>query len=220
MADGDASTWGFAEFLSKWQTDFSRLRGGPYNRTVVVILASPRALPHGYAHDVSETSRDTGLPGGFTASEPSALASTTSIQCATWSSNAREYLGATELVVQSAERPTPVRKQLPVRHAGPHNDRHCSCATRRSERPVRAAGEGRGPRRAVRLLRRMGRSERHCAVPGAGGGADRNGQWRERRPGHADRVGQVAGGHRRAVRGAGYGTEQPLHRADQGAGQR
>jgi hypothetical protein len=32
MADGDASTWGFAEFSSKWQTSFSHLRGGSYNR--------------------------------------------------------------------------------------------------------------------------------------------------------------------------------------------
>src|ERR1700739_1552551 len=96
----------------------------------------------------------------YTAQRGHGAVSTTSMQCATWSNNAREHLGATELVVQSAERPTPVRKQLPVRHAGPHNDRHCSCPARRSERPVRAAGEGRGPRRAVRLLRRMGRSER------------------------------------------------------------
>ena len=44
---------------------------------------------------------------------------------------------------------------------------------------------------------------RHHAVPGAGGGADRVGQRRQRRPGHPDRLGQVAGGHRRAVRGAG-----------------
>ena len=91
---------------------------------------------------------------------------------------------------------------------------------RRPGRPVRPAREGRRPRRAVRLLRRMGRGERHRAVPGAGGGADRAGQRRERRPGDADRLGQVAGGHRRAVRGAGGRTAQLLHRADQGAGQR
>jgi hypothetical protein len=35
MADGDASTWYFAEFSSKWRTHFSHLRGGSYNRTVV-----------------------------------------------------------------------------------------------------------------------------------------------------------------------------------------
>ena len=61
---------------------------------------------------------------------------------------------------------------------------------------------------------------RHGAVPGAGGGADRAGQRRERRPGDADRLGQVAGRHRRAVRGAGGRTAQLLHRPDQGAGQR
>ena len=109
---------------------------------------------------------------------------------------------------------------MPFGHAGPHNDRNCSSPARRPERPVRPAREGRRPRRAVRLLRRMGRGERHRAVPGAGGGADRAGQRRERRPGDADRLGQVAGGHRRAVRGAGSGTAQLLHRADQGAGQR
>ena len=63
-------------------------------------------------------------------------------------------------------------------------------------------------------------AQRHGAVPGAGGGADRAGQRRERRPGDADRLGQVAGGHRRAVRGARGRTAQLLHRADQGAGQR
>ena len=63
-------------------------------------------------------------------------------------------------------------------------------------------------------------AERHGAVPGAGGGADRAGQRRERRPGDADRLGQVAGRHRRAVRGTGRRTAQLLHRADQGAGQR
>ena len=63
-------------------------------------------------------------------------------------------------------------------------------------------------------------AERHGALPGAGGGADRAGQRRERRPRDADRLGQVAGGHRRAVRRAGRRTAQLLHRPDQGAGQR
>ncbi len=101
-----------------------------------------------------------------------------------------------------------------------HDDRDRHSPARRRGRPVRPAREGRRPRRAVRLLRRLGRGERHRAVPGAGGGADRTGQRRERRPGDADRLGQVAGGHRRAVRGAGSRTAQLLHRADQGAGQR
>jgi hypothetical protein len=35
VADGDASTWVFAEFSSKWRTAFSHLRGRSYNRTVV-----------------------------------------------------------------------------------------------------------------------------------------------------------------------------------------
>ena len=35
LADGDASTWAFAEFSSKWRMGFSHLRGGSYNRTVV-----------------------------------------------------------------------------------------------------------------------------------------------------------------------------------------
>ena len=111
------------------------------------------------------------------------------------------------------QRSVPVGKPMGVRQAVPHDDR-LRAPARGSERPARPARKGRRPRRAVRLLRRMGAGERHRAVPGAGGGADRAGQRRERRPGDADRLGQVAGGHRRAVRGAGSGTAQLLHRAD------
>ena len=93
----------------------------------------------------------------------------------------------------------------------------CS-TTRATSSALRAKGDD--PDELFASLRRVGRGERHGAVPGAGGGADRAGQRRERRPGDADRLGQVAGGHRRAVRGAGGRTAQLLHRADQGAGQR
>jgi hypothetical protein len=46
VADGDASTCGFAEFSSEWRTHFSRLRGGSYNRTVVPLSLS-RSWPAG-----------------------------------------------------------------------------------------------------------------------------------------------------------------------------
>src|SRR3954470_22275061 len=60
-----------------------------------------------------------------------------------------------------------------IRHAVAHDDRHHPSPARRRRRPRRPAREGRRPRPAVRRLRRLGGGERHGAVPGPGGGADR-----------------------------------------------
>ena len=64
----------------------------------------------------------------------------------------------------------------------------------------------------------LGRRAGADALPGAGGGADRAGQRRQRHPVHADRHREEPGRHRRALRGAGAGEADVLHRADQGAG--
>jgi hypothetical protein len=42
VADGDASTCGFAEFSGKWRSAFSHIRGGSQNRTAVRNLTRTR----------------------------------------------------------------------------------------------------------------------------------------------------------------------------------
>ena len=102
-----------------------------------------------------------------------------------------------------------------------------ACA-RCSPRPTRGpatddqAGRARGglPGRRVRRGRRLGGRGRARALPAPGRGGHRAARRRQRRARDADRLGQVAGGGRRARRGAGPGRGHLLHRADQGAGER
>ena len=74
------------------------------------------------------------------------------------------------------------------------------------------------PGRAVRRLRDLGGRAGADALPGAGGGADRARQRRQRHPVHADRHREEPGRHRRPLRGAGARGADVLHGADQGAG--
>ncbi|CAM5679926.1 hypothetical protein MAUB1S_05064 [Mycolicibacterium aubagnense] len=72
-------------------------------------------------------------------------------------------------------------------------------AVGRPRRPVRAARNGCRPRRTARVIRRMGRGGGHRAVPGAGGSADRAGQWRQRGAGDANGFRQITGRDGRGV---------------------
>ena len=196
--------------------------------------AAPSASPAG-ADRTRRRRGPSGTLGGHLLAHRAATFRSPVVHLRPRSAGATHALTVRDLIVTgAADRVAPPRAADPVghgrsrsgkyrrvRHAVPHDDhRDRPSPARRPRRPVVAARERRRPRRAVRPLRRLGRGERHHAVPGAGGGADRAGQRRERRPGHADRLGQVAGRHRRAVRRAGGRTAQLLHRADQGAGQR
>ena len=76
------------------------------------------------------------------------------------------------------------------------------------------------PGRRVRRVHRLGGRAGPGALPAPGRGGPRAARRQQRHPGHADRVGEVAGGDGRARRRAGRGPGQLLHRADQGAGER
>ena len=76
------------------------------------------------------------------------------------------------------------------------------------------------PRRAVRGVHRLGDRPGARAVPPPGRGAARAGHRRARDPVDADRLREVARRGRRALRRAGPGPTDVLHRPAQGAGQR
>ena len=74
------------------------------------------------------------------------------------------------------------------------------------------------PERRLRRLRRVVQAARAGAVPASGGSAHRGRLGGERHLVHPHRVGQIAGGGRRALHRAGGRQADLLHRADQGAG--
>ena len=104
------------------------------------------------------------------------------------------------------------------RSPGPSGTMAGRCHSSTDSLTHRAATRRPRPGRAVRRLRDLGRRAGTDALPGAGGGADRDRQRRQRHPVHADRHREEPGRHRRPLRGAGARGADVLHGADQGAG--